>query len=57
MNPFCFDLNTEEKTKMISITPVIVSTNVCAANAAMMAKKRRIEKEKQEKEKKEVKTK
>jgi hypothetical protein len=42
---------------MISITPVIVSVNVCAANAAMMAKKRRIEKEKQEKEKKEVKTK
>lgn len=42
---------------MISIVPVITSVNICAANAAMMAKKKRIEKEKQEKEKKEVKTK
>ena len=42
---------------MISIVPIITSMNTCAANTAMMAQKRRIEKEKQEKEKKEVKTK
>lgn len=42
---------------MISIVPVIVSTNTCAANAAIIAKKRRAEQEKQEKEKEKVKTK